>query len=309
MLDSVQIVLVVLCSILLANYLYIRWSSATRRKTAIDMHEAFSNPEEDVSMTIHGIDHIYDSFYAKVYDQVVDGKVRQEVETHFTLDWAKSYRPDVKTIQVLDVGCGTGGNIDQFQKAGVGKAVGIDLSEAMIQVGRQRHPKADLRVGNADVATTVGAGEFNLITMYYFTYYYLRDRDSALRNMFLWLEAGSCLVIHLVNREKFDPILEAASPFVGFSVQKYSKERVSRSKVSFDKFDYEADFQHEGSDAKFREEFRFKDGKVRRQIHSLRIPTMDEAVAEVERAGFTYKKFIDLTSIGYEYQYLFCFVR
>ena len=39
------------------------------------------------------------------------------------------------------------------------------------------------------------------------------------------------------------------------------------------------------------------------------MPTMDEVVATVERAGFTYKQFIDLTPIGYEYQYLFCFVK
>jgi len=309
MLDSVQIGLVVVFSILLANYLYLRWSSAAKRKTSVEINEAFANEGDDTNMAIHGIDHIYDDFYAKVYDQVVDGKVRQEVETHFTLDWAKSYRPELKTISVLDVGCGTGGSLDQFRSQGVGKAVGLDLSDAMIRAGREKHPQADLRVGNAEVATTFAAGEFNLITLYYFTYYYLKDRASCLRNMFLWLQAGSCLVIHGVNREKFDPILEAASPFVGFSVQKYSKERVSRSNVSFDKFDYEADFQHEGSDAKFREEFRFKNGKVRRQIHSLRIPTMEEMVAEVEAAGFTYKKFIDMTSIGYEYQYLFCFIR
>jgi len=309
MLDSVQIGLVIVCSLLIAHYLYLRWSSAASRKTSIEINEAFANEEDDTNMAIHGIDHIYDDFYAKVYDQVVDGKVRQEVETHLTLDWAKSYRPDLKTILVLDVGCGTGGSLDQFRSQGVGKAVGLDLSDAMIRAGREKYPKADLRVGNAEVATTFAAGEFNLITMYYFTYYYLKDRASALRNIFLWLQAGSCLVIHGVNREKFDPILEAASPFVGFSVQKYSKERVSRSRVSFDKFDYEADFQHEGSDAKFMEEFRFKNGKVRRQIHSLRIPTMEELVAEVEAAGFTYKKFIDMTSIGYEYQYLFCFIR
>jgi len=29
----------------------------------------------------------------------------------------------------------------------------------------------------------------------------------------------------------------------------------------------------------------------------------------VEENGFTYKQLIDLTPIGYEYQYLFCFVR
>ena len=302
MLDSVQIILVVLCSIFIANYLYLRWSSSAKRKTSIEMTEAFENQEEDVNVAIYGIDHIYDDFYAKVYDQVVDGKVRQEVETHFTLDWAKTYRPEAKTIQILDVGCGTGGHVDLFRTQGAGKVVGIDLSDAMIRQGRVLHPKADLRVGNVEVATSFAAGEFNLITMYYFTYYYLKDRDTSLRNMYMWLESGSCFVVHGVNREKFDPILEAASPFVGFSVQKYSK-------VSFDKFEYEADFQHEGSDAKFREEFRFKNGKVRRQIHTLRIPTMEEMVAEIESAGFTFKKFIDLTSIGYEYQYLFCFVR
>ena len=120
---------------------------------------------------------------------------------------------------------------------------------------------------------------------------------------------GSCLVIHLVNREKFDPILESASPFVGFSIQKYSKDRITNSKVNFDKFDYHANFEIEGSEAQFKEEFKFKDGKTRRQIHKLRMPTMDEVVATVERSGFTYKQFIDLTPIGYEYQYLFCFVK
>jgi SAM-dependent methyltransferase len=308
MLDSVQILLVILCSMFVANYLYLRWSSAARRKTSVTTTEAFEN-QADLDMAIYGIDHIYDDFYAKVYDQIVDGSVRQEVETQYVLEWAKSYRPNTKAILYLDVGSGTGGHVDLFRAKEVGKAVGIDLSDAMVRQGRILHPKADLRVGNVEVATTFAAGEFNLMTLFYFTYYYLKDRESCLRNMFLWLQAGSCLVIHLVNRDKFDPILEAASPFVGFSVQKYSKERISRSKVSFDKFDYEADFQHEGSDAQFREEFRFKNGKVRRQIHSLRIPTMDEVVAEVESAGFTYKKYIDLTGIGYEYQYLFCFVR
>ena len=294
---------------LIANYIYLRLKSSVYRKTSIQMEEAFENQDDAVNTAIYGVDHIYDDFYAKVYDQVVDGGVRQEVESHYAIDWAKSYRPEMKTIQILDIGCGTGGHIDRFRSQGVGKAVGIDLSDAMIRQGRVLHPKADLRVGNVDVASTFAAGEFNLITMFYFTYYYLKDRDSCLRNMYLWLQPGSCLIIHGVNREKFDPILEAASPFVGFSVQKYSKERVSRSRVSFDKFDYEADFQHEGSDAKFREEFRFRNGKIRRQIHSLRIPTMEELTAEVESAGFTFKKYIDLTSIGYEYQYLFCFIR
>jgi SAM-dependent methyltransferase len=241
---------------------------------------------------------------------IVDGAVRQKQEVGLTLVWAKGYRPEIDTIEVLDIGCGTGGDVEEFRKEGVGKVVGMDASDAMIEVARKKHPKNDYRIKEAENIGSFAAGEFNLITMYYFTYYYLRDKDQVFRNIFNWLQPGGCFVVHLVNREKFDPILEAASPFVAFSVQKYSKERVTRSKVTFDKFEYEADFSLDDNRGEFREEFRFKDTKkMRRQVHHLRMPKMDEVVSEIEANGFTYKQFIDLTPIGYEYQYLFCFVR
>jgi hypothetical protein len=42
----------------------------------------------------------------------------------------------------------------------------------------------------------------------------------------------------------------------------------------FDKFDYEAEFELEDPKAEFRETFRFKDGSVRRQKHSLLMPSI-----------------------------------
>ena len=235
-LDTIQVVLVVLLAILITNYIYMKWAMRTHRHSTLDNIEAFANPEgPDGDVVVLGNDHLYDEFYAKIYDTVVDGHTRQEVETNLTLSWAKGFRPEEKTIEVLDIGCGTGGNISRFRTAGVGKAVGLDASDAMIATARTRFPKADFRVGEAEQIGLFAPSEFNLITMFYFTFYYLRDRDQVFKNMFQWLQPGGCLVLHLVNREKFDPILEAASPFVAFSVQKYSKERVTRSKVSFDK--------------------------------------------------------------------------
>jgi len=311
-LDTIQVVLVVIISILLANYLYIRWTMIGNRRVELDDVEAFANPDDspEANIVILGNETLYDKFYAKLYDTIIDGAVRQSQEVGLTLIWAKSYRPEVKTIEVLDIGCGTGGDVEEFRKEGVGKVVGTDASDEMIAVARKKFPKNDYRVKEAENIGAFAAGEFNLVTMYYFTYYYLRDRDQVFRNIFNWLQPGGCLVIHLVNREKFDPILETASPFVAFSVQKYAKERITRSKVTFDKFEYEADFNLDDNRGEFREEFRFKNnGKMRRQVHHLRMPKMDEVVAEVEANGFTYKQFIDLTPIGYEYQYLFCFVR
>jgi hypothetical protein len=82
-----------------------------------------------------------------------------------------------------------------------------------------------------------------------------------------------------------------------------------KSSVSFDKFDYTAEFAIDDNHAEFHEIFKFKDGKKRKHIHKLHMPIMEKIVHEIEEAGFTYKEFIDLTPIGYEYQYLFCFVR
>jgi hypothetical protein len=39
------------------------------------------------------------------------------------------------------------------------------------------------------------------------------------------------------------------------------------------------------------------------------MPKMEEVVSVAEANGFNFKQYIDLTAIGYEYQYLFCFVR
>lgn len=306
--DKMQVILVILISIIIANYIYLRWSMK-RQRMILDDIEGFANPE-DTSISILGNEHLFDTFYAKVYDIIVDGSVREDAETTLTLSWAKSYRPEEKTIEVLDIGCGTGDNVNLFAKAGCGKVIGLDAAPAMIERAQQKYPKLKFAIGEAEQIGQFAAAEFNLITLYYFTYYYLRDPDMMFRNAYNWLQPGGCLVLHLVNREKFDPILESASPFVAFSVQKYSKERITKSRVSFDKFDYEADFNIEGDRAEFREEFRFKKtGKRRQQIHHLRMPKIESIVARAEENGFVFKQTIDLTSIGYEYQYLFCFVR
>jgi len=311
-LDTIQIVLVILLSILIANYIYMRWLLKGNRVVSLDLEqlEGFQNPDgPDSNTVILGNEHLFDDFYAKVYDMVVEGSTREDAEVNLTLTWARTFRPENKMMQILDIGCGTGGAVELFRKLDVAKVVGLDASDSMIMEARRKHPKGDYRVGEAEKIGQFAAGEFNLITLYYFTYYYLRDPSTMFRNAFSWLQPGGCLVIHLVNREKFDPILEAANPFVAFSMQKYSKDRITQSKVSFDKFDYLANFSIEGSIGEFHEDFKFKNGKHRKQVHKLRMPTMKEVISAAESNGFVYKQFIDLTAIGYEYQYLFCFTR
>jgi SAM-dependent methyltransferase len=314
--DPWQTTLFVLLALLIINYLLIKTLFSSSIPTEIgDSNEAFETREGFAGgVVVDGADEytndtLYDKFYCKIYDQIVQGDVRIRAEMLFTMAWIKKYWPENRALQILDVGCGTGGHVAEFTKEKVGSVVGIDKSAAMIERARKLHPELEFKIGDTEQPTTYAAGQFSLITMYYFTVYYIHHKDQILRNLFNWLKPGGGFVVHLVNRDKFDPILEAASPFLAFSVQKYAKKRVTKSKVSFDKFDYTAEFDLQDNHAEFDETFVFKDGKVRRNKHDLLMPTMESIVREIEAAGFTYKEYIDLTPIGYEYQYLFCFVR
>jgi ubiquinone/menaquinone biosynthesis C-methylase UbiE len=58
---------------------------------------------------------------------------------------------DFSGLEVLDVGCGSGGPLVRLISHGVNptRAHGVDLRESAIGVARSRLPSADLRVGNA----------------------------------------------------------------------------------------------------------------------------------------------------------------
>lgn len=323
--DALQWYLLIALVLVGAHYVVLLWAQRRVRRAEVGAEEAFrgssaaaegftaSGEAEDEGGAADQLDNdsLYDRFYARVYDSLVAGVERSKAETALTLAWARGTHPEPSALRVLDIGSGTGGGVAALVAAGVGRAVGLDRSEAMVAQARRAHPKLDFRVGEAETVGTFAAGEFNLVTAYYFTAYYLRDRPQVWRNAFLWMEPGGMLVVHAVNKRKFDPILEAASPFVAFSVQKYAgRQRVTQSRVAFDKFDYSANFALTGGDeAEFKEQFRFKDGRTRRQVHRLRMPDMDVLVREVEAAGFRYRRFIDLTPIGYEYNFLFAFSR
>ena len=42
-----------------------------------------------------------------------------------------------------------------------------------------------------------------------------------------WLMPGGYLIVHLVDRESFDPILPPGNPLYVVSPQKYAKERIT----------------------------------------------------------------------------------
>lgn len=254
-------------------------------------------------------DRCYDAFYAKVYDPLVQPLARAPLETKVALEWLQEKGREISDIRVADIGCGTGIHVELFAQQKVHSIVGFDRSEAMIEEARRRFPEREFIVGDASVATMASASQFDLVTMFYFTIYLVPERTQMLKNIFLWLAPGGLFVCHIVNKLKFDPVLESASPFVGFSVQKYADDRITRSDVTFDEFDYTGDFQLHGSRATYEELFKFKDGRVRRHEQRVWMPNIDLLINEITGVGFAYVHHVDLTAIGYEYNYLFFFQK
>jgi len=72
--------------------------------------------------------------------------------------------PPVKGALILDLGCGTGTNLNLYQKAGC-KVCGIDSSPAMLDIAREKLGKrAELRIGDAS-QMPYPDGLFDLVTV------------------------------------------------------------------------------------------------------------------------------------------------
>lgn len=259
-------------------------------------------------------DKLYDKFYAGVYDQITQGSVRTQAEVGLMLhEWTKKGE-DLKTFEILDAGCGTGIAVAALAKMGVKRVCGIDLSEAMLNHARQvvipqttlthvQKEAIEWRKRDLIDPSAGAAGEFTHAFLLYFTVYYFADKEALFRNLFLWVKPGGRLTVMVVNKYKFDPMMESAAPWMGFSLQKYSKDRITKSEVTFDKFKYTGEFHLFDPAAEFRETFRFKDGKVRRQKHDLRMENTNTIVGLAKAAGWKYDGYTDLVKLQSEYFY------
>jgi SAM-dependent methyltransferase len=149
---------------------------------------------------------------------------------------------------------------------------------------------------------------FSHITCFYFTIYYVQNKLEFFQNCYKWLKPGGYLVLHLVNRNKFDPIINASNPVNFISPQKYAKKRITNSIVKFNNFTYKANFSIDKNRnvANFKEMLKYnKNGNVRENNHILFMDTQKRILTLAKNAGFVLKGKIDLVRAQYEYQYLY----
>lgn len=249
---------------------------------------------------------VYDNFYAGIYDYLVFNGIRNDYEVGEIINKTKPTEASV----IVDIGCGTGHQVANLSSKGL-KVIGVDISPSMIEKAKEQYPTLHFQVGDALDNGLFKMNSVTHILCLYFTIYYFKDKRHFFDNCIDWLMPGGYLIVHLVDRETFDPILPPGNPLYIVSPQKYAKERITKTKIVFNDFDYTADFNLEKDNnlATFDEKFKFSDGKVRKQQQKLYMDDTSVIVNAAQDAGFILQGKIDLVKCAYENQYLYMFTR
>ena len=252
---------------------------------------------------VYNNDELFDSFYCAIYDDLV----KSDLKNAYEIGIIKNNTTYNNKSMILDVGSGTGHHVSLLSKGGA-SVIGLDKSKDMIKIAKKLYPKLDYRQGNVMNTMIFQDSVFTHITCLYFTIYYLKNKEQFFQNCYKWLVPNGTLTIHLVDKFKFDPIIDASDPFINVSPQKYAKKRITNSTVAFDRVKYAADFTITKSDeALFEEKItpKISNGKARVNKHTFYMPTQTQIIGMAKNAGFIMLAKSNMKDCSWDDQYLY----
>ena len=173
-------------------------------KNDTNIRENFKNPKRQI--VIPSNDNIYDKFYSSIYDKLFGDKAKlmfevKEIKKHALKKWGKQ-----ENIRILDAGCGTGWHTNILSKDY--NIIGVDRSAHMINEAKKRNNSDVLKLGNINNPLLFERNSFTHIICLYHTIYYINDLNKLFKNFRKWLGHNGILVIHVVDRNNFDPLVK-----------------------------------------------------------------------------------------------------
>ena len=179
----------------------------------------------------------YDEFYAHIYDKIHLPKDRCKNELKLILEATSADETSV----FLDVGSGTGETLKTLNDVGA-RCFGIDKSEAMVKTAKSKCLSEAIK--NADVLDSMNYDRqtFSHILCLYHTIYEIENKAKFFQNCRYWLKNGGVLVVHLVDKRKFNTVMPAAHPEYIDNPQKYVSDRITKSSVNFIDFVYDSKY-------------------------------------------------------------------
>ena len=155
----------------------------------------------------------YDNFYAPIYTTLISDMIKErtkyEVEDLIDKTQIKEYTHP----KLLDIGCGGEDHLKWLAQEDYSylELTGIDKSQDMLNETKHRIGKnnSQVRLIKKDVHDDdiFMRSSFSHITCYYFTLYYVNSK-VFMENIRYWLKPNGWFVVHVVDLEKFDPVLD-----------------------------------------------------------------------------------------------------
>jgi len=276
---------------------------------------SIENFENGEGVTYETPEEIYDDTYASIYNALWHAKEKLQFEEASLQDIALADWPK-DSVKVLDMCCGTAPHACYFKNLGV-DYVGVDISEAMINKAKQDCSKAKFQKGDVTQVSIFPQKSMSHCILMNFSVYQFQNPKIISDNVYQWLQPGGYFVVHMVDPDKFDPLLDLASPFAAFSLQKYSLDRQTDSAIYFDKFKYLGQFKkkRDEDDAEYNEIFTYYDSddnggkKYRENRHSWFMPSKERLIDIFKTSGFQHVEDVHMLNTGKEYQYLCYFTK
>jgi SAM-dependent methyltransferase len=297
--------------IALLYFAYLLMTNYGRPDLSIEGFKQSSSGEQKKFVVRQTVPQIYDQFYANVYDQLLFSKIKNDLEVGEII----ANTNPTKASKILDIGSGCGHHVSAFIAEGYKTTQGIDLSADMVKLAQATYPDADFTEADALDGMLFPANSFTHILCLYFTIYYIPDKITFFQNCMQWLVPGGFLALHLVNPDKFDPIIPAGDPFKVVSPQNYVEKRIMDTVVKFTDMEYKAKFEMKPNggngtknvNAVLKETFKPKTpGKpVLQNEHQLYMPSESEVLILAKTVGFIIEGKSDLTRAQYSDQYIY----
>ena len=275
------------------------------------------NFESGESITLEEPEKIYDGEYAAIYNALWHSS--KEFTDFINVSFQDIMLADKQTtaVNVLDLCCGTAVHACFFKNLGV-EYTGVDISSDMLANARTSCPGSKFQRGDVTNASLFAPKSFSHAILMGFSIYQFANPKVVTDNAYQWIEPGGTFVVHLVEPDKYDPLLNLASPFTAFSLQKYSLDRQTKSEIYFDNFKYSGELKKKKNedDAKYEEVLTYFNPstspmhvKYREHIHHWNMPSLERMVEIIKTSGFRLKEKVHLVSSGKEYQYLVYFTK
>jgi SAM-dependent methyltransferase len=271
-------------------------------------HEDFIDKKKGKFKDCNTIDKIYDRFYSEIYDDLFLSSYKNQFEILQLRDSVFNKWKDTKNkIKILDIGCRIGHHVDLLNQYKY-DAVGIDNSKFMINNAKKKYPLYNFIEGDFMKRELFEPLSLTHITCFFFTIYYIEDVVLLFQNVNTWLKHNGVFCVHLVDKRKFDPVLEKASSLIPlYNPQK--NEKKTHTSLIFNNFKYESDWNLEKMPSSFIEVFNFKDKTSRRNYHNLYIYPMKKYVKIANDTGFKLIQTLDLAIANHQHNYIFCFKK